>query len=374
MALDKGLSEQQRSDEKALDALLEQIPRSRIFVQKGDKVTMRSWFKLVSRLDEWLDEFHTELLVLVLVGLEMGVWAAGDELPIWGRAPLRQRAALQPNEDPASLRAQYKNALHCAAMILGDELAAGHWRLMVEVARPLWTAFVAAEKMMTNAEGVRSYSMGLATGLFSVVLNRTWSVLRSPAKLSTMGLTTGEETANLPGIKGKGFAPWPQSQAEEHGAEMELALELWTLTWRLVGNLAACTGQYSDGYPGHLVTLLSEKAPTRLAGLERLKHTWLVLQEAEKRSLENLCVRGLLRSVVWVTNVPIRELIIAAAEQEFQRIPQDHLEVVRAIFEGLGHTGPRASVSCLYHFAKHCQGRRARETGGQEWKLTPCPA
>lgn len=58
-----GISADRFEDPSVQQKLLAHLPAADVFRRRGDRTAMRSWFRLLQRLDEFLPDFHLELLV-----------------------------------------------------------------------------------------------------------------------------------------------------------------------------------------------------------------------------------------------------------------------------------------------------------------------
>lgn len=73
-------------------------------------------------------------------------------------------------------------------------------------------------------------------------------------------------------------------------------------------------------------------------GLAELKKDWSVMEEAEMQQRIFPQVHSIVDCVWWFASPPVREVIVACAETEFQAIPKDIHAMLSSAFRGIGHS------------------------------------
>lgn len=348
IALDRGADRAILCDPKDIQRFMVSLSDSACCGRSSTKVSMRSWFSLFNRLDEFLPDWNLILFGLCFLQLEMGVVKKPSDLPIWGSGVARGHVGGGAPE-PATLedlRKECRNALHMGSVILGDTKKRHLAAMLLELVRPLWSGFVKMEEGMKGEKNIEQYFVGFATGKFYYVVRRVFNAFSDGAKLPSMGFSLDVEVGagqgkplKKPKVSelGKQSSIFTDKVSDAHRSELDLAEDMLALAHTLVKENALNELEYTHCLPGQLALLATNCQATTTRGLASLQRFWEVWEAAEARMHGDASVRWVLKSIPWMQNTTIREITIACAEFQFRYVPSSAKSIISMIFTSFGH-------------------------------------
>eukprot|EP00974_Lingulodinium_polyedra_P007333 697549-Lingulodinium_polyedra.AAC.1 len=67
--------------------LLQEVSSGEAFGKKGDRVTLKRWFSWMSACPYHDRVWHSRLLAITSLGIQLGVYQSWEEVPLWGGPP-----------------------------------------------------------------------------------------------------------------------------------------------------------------------------------------------------------------------------------------------------------------------------------------------
>lgn len=266
IAADKGTS--MNTMEQAME-LFRGLPLAQCLAAKGGKVKLRVWFSIINRLDSFHEEWHEYLMALCVHGQMLGVWGSAAEMPMWEvKSQVPAPAAADADDRVEQLRTKCKNSMHLAAMILGDPTTKPRAMVILEVARPLWSAFTDMQKNLTDERYVSAFYKFFAMGSPFLVVCRIWQTLLSAQKLQRIGFSndvrqginaTGQKTKHIIGANREVVLSGPET--DEDSEELALVDCTHTFARELIKQRSLSILMHSEGYPGKFAMLIAEDRP-----------------------------------------------------------------------------------------------------------------
>lgn len=155
------------------------------FRVKGKKTAMRSFLGWAEAAKDLLKQWHTNMFILVYIGIENGHYTSTGEIPLPDGFGSLQDAPVAPqgaaSSSPASaddlvaenLRLACSNSVHLAAEILSCPVRRRRVQITGACCEPLRVSHRAEDKCLKKAEDVRNYYVRCANGHECHVIERT---------------------------------------------------------------------------------------------------------------------------------------------------------------------------------------------------------
>ena len=165
------------------------LKQSKCLRVSGNRATLTRWFEFLAQYKGFDEEYHIHLFQFCLALYYTGVFKSVGEMPIWGgsakarvqKTELKVKAAgstgktmaqVSAEEQLAEARVKCKNAIHLAALCLGDAGAHRRGRLIIEVGSPLYDAFSKELAGCSDPKQTRLFMMSYAKFGYSIVLRK----------------------------------------------------------------------------------------------------------------------------------------------------------------------------------------------------------
>lgn len=293
----------------------------RAWQQKGTKVKLRSFFKWQEAVSEHLlPSWHSRLLLLLWMGLQLG-WFAPGELPGIDIHSARTKAKLleaRVDDEAASgssgdkklesLRVRCKNTLHMATALLSDEMRRKRVCIMVHGSEHMRKFHRVEEVMLAmGADEVLIYYARLAAGSYDFVLQKTLRAYESDAMLHDLGI-------GLVDFINRGRAPPVETSIGVQVAlldEQDILEELFVFIRGLIKYRAMGFLHHSHSIPGQFALLASTDDKHVALGLQHAKVAWEAILAAEARATSSAPERKLLDTVAFHNWLWPRETLLA---------------------------------------------------------------
>ena len=266
------------------------VLRNPSFLKKGPYVKMCTWYSILEAIEyhdpvwtswkhlvQWLGSSllsPTSAVAREAQNHATAVIAAAssDGAP----APAEHRAQLQ------TLKKSAGNALRLTPLLLTGENHL-NCRLLVMIARPLWTqqARLAREKKTPARQLLHSAAM--AAGAGEVLISQLWAPTFEAAELLRLGITADADVA-----------PYPMSVGQEEALQRLCSFafhlmeeEVWTAAW------------WESAYPGQFARLLHASPEQSQAAMEDARAVWELLLLCEQLAQSRAGVAALLGEIHW---------------------------------------------------------------------------
>lgn len=348
-------------------ALWEQMKELRNLHTKGARTTTTRWFEFVKNYEEFERHYHSHLFCYCLVLWHTGVVKSILGLPVWDIEGAPCEVAATPvvkqggQETPmnvekreqslAELRTKAHNAIHLAAIVMGQPGAYRRGRIVSEVGRIIDEAFRRELAGCSDPHDTFKYHLGHAMFGYSIVLRRVFGTLTNMSALQNMRFAfdphKGDHYAKLRSRRTTSSSSKDQSPEffarafeshEEHVDEQAFAKLLWNLCCYTTKHRALTVGHFLYLPLGQMALLLHPEDTWVKRGLELQKTNWEVLMEAERRQHTTPGVKAILHSISFMFQDVVRELMVLLAQHGHAFVCPPARSMLETIYKGFMHT------------------------------------
>lgn len=332
-------------------ALRASVCASKIFQTKGDKVAMRSFWKWIRSMKEFLPHWHEFLMTLLVLGLKSG-WFKNGQVPylhgdaaagavevpeVRGDDVDAAPSASGCNDDKTlkQLRDSCANSCHVAAVLLASDQLHFACKVISELSEPLQIAHDLHVQQMKGAESVELYYIGCAQGEVHETLLRVLRQLRDPKKLEFLDFDI-----DIVSIKGcsKKHDKMSEFITAKCTEEQSSADALWKFLLNVVKWRSLSMCHYRHGFPGMFALLISSDTRIVAQGLALAKEAWEALVAMEAIRHTDTVAMNLLDAIPFSQWIVVRETLVGLAQWDFKWVPPPILDVWRTVFRSWGQT------------------------------------
>lgn len=260
------------------------------FLKKGPYVKMCTWYSILEAI-EYHDPVWTSWKHLVQwlgSNLLSPTSAAAQEAQNHATAVIAAASsdgAPAPAEHRAQLQTLKKsagNALRLTPLLLTDDNHL-NCRLLVALARPLWTQQARMAKEKKTPARQLLHSVAMAAGAGEALISQLRALTFNAVELLRLGIATDADVAPYPFSVG-------QQEALQRVCSFAFHLmeeEVWTAAW------------WESAYPGQFARLLHASPEQSQAAMEDARAVWELLLLCEQLAQSRAGVASLLREVHW---------------------------------------------------------------------------
>ena len=351
--------------------------------RKGFKVKTKTWFEVINRMHAHNKEYYAWLYALCVLCKAQGHFKTLADMPVFGADLPPALVSVLPGDALAnakskagaagqklrSLHARCANACVVAALCQGQRSAMHRSRLIVHIARPVWTCFAKEISGLTSEGGVLMRYCAYAQTGQTYIAARIWASLRDNGFLELFAPDDDVETSacdlrahakqrlslsRLTEVVAAGGGARPPAQIplevlflNRNAAAAELASLAWSFARSLVKYRSLANSHYADIPPGQFAALLSPTQAAVRAALAEQKSNWETLLAVEKRmhlgAGRGCPVPALLkvvRAIGFLHHDVPREVLAALAQHDFRIVPPGIKSSLETCFRGIGSSRP----------------------------------
>lgn len=290
-----------------------------------------------------LEVWHTMLLALCVIGLYLGWFTDALSMPIWGAGGEMLHISAgdggdeeggDENDSRGKLegrrREKASSAMKFACDILGAPGKQDAARSVWCVGKPVVTAMAKQMKQMQSTTNTIAYYAGFVPGKYDFVLQKVWTIMRSPEDLKYMGFK------GMGG--GVGLGTPTESEVLRDDTEVQAANKLFDLVFHTVRCRCMNINRHKYICPGIFALLIDGTEESKQLGLRLAKEVWTVLDEMDRMANLYPAVQAVVSAIPWASEVFNRELLMMLACHDFMYLSPPALHMVKTLYSGFGQT------------------------------------
>lgn len=264
-----------------------------------------------------------------------------------GKKPGKTMEQVSAEERLQASRTKCTNSVHLAVVCLGQPGAQRRGKIIIEVGRPIFTAFSKEVEACKSPKETARYHFAFAATRYKSVLQKVMGLSTDPgalarAQFDLSGNSGGHARPRSSGAASSSSSDPPRTMEalDVTGSDKEGA-EFASLLFRLCCNVCARRSMsmqqcYSALPPGIFAMLRKRDAVA--AALQELKAMWQVITGFEVLANANPALASVMRNVPFFLNPVVRDIFVLLSQHGFLLVPPAVTKMLRAIFDGFCQT------------------------------------